>query len=404
MSTLLITRSEQINVHFPQQTSMPFTLPSNSRTMASHAGPGSASDQHQWHESVLSTRSLSYVSNADMETSLRSGTGTSTSHSGPPVRKSTLTSIADAEDDDDNDNDIYDEPAMDLSSSTEDLPSSSQPQTRPTSTRPTLPITVSSSALFRLPRELRELIYTHLLSAPLGLGFSFPTDRQTRDVHPAILATCRAVHAETAAVLYSRNRLIFSHPSDANMFRHALASEQHAASMSALILRVKNTDSRLWTAYFNSTCAKRSLVRDYPELRSLVVRFRGPRFNPVASHEQNAAHWLRDQKLHELIVSVRKCVRDTKIELCVRVPSDWRMEAWDAACARAAEVWDAAEARAAVGVHVEAGAETRGERGGEGGVSLTVNPELLSVEPLMTRRDGSMFLFGVWLGLETEGT
>jgi len=88
---------------------------------------------------------------------------------------------------------------------------------------------------------------------------------------------------------------------------------------------------KLWTAYFNSAYAERSLVRDYPNLKSLLLRFRGPRFQPLFSQEQNASLWLKDPKLQEVIVSVRQCVQNVRVELCVKVPDQWKMENWESA-------------------------------------------------------------------------
>ena len=335
------------------------------------AGPP-AVDTHQWHESVLSTRSLSYVSMAG-DSPL---TPTRAGFSIPPTRKSTLASI-----DDYSDSEIL---AM----------------TQTIQAPPPLPPSVANSPLFRLPLELREHIYLHLLHS--ALGFNFPSDHSSTACTPSILRVCRAMHAEATPLLYTTNKLIFSHPSDANMFRRALASEL-STYLSTIVLRVKNTDTKLWTHYFNTHAAERSLVRDYPHLRTLFVRFRGPRFQPLFSAEQNAVHWLRDPKLHELIPSVRKCVPDVRIGICVRVPEEWDMKAWDKAVERT--VRDGVQQQSAHGGGGGAapwGFVPRpvgeGQRAGE-----ETGQEEASVD-VYRGKNGYAWIWGVWIKLETEGT
>ena len=148
------------------------------------------------------------------------------------------------------------------------------------------------------------------------------------------------------------------------MFRHAIAAPYGASLVQDLVLRIKITDVRLWTNYFNSKAEERSLIKDYPRLQDLTIRYRGPRYNPLLTPEQNVVAWLKDSKLEEVIVSVRGSVSDTKVEICVRVPEDWRTAAWDTMVAKA--------------VH---------ERG----------------EPLKRNKDYT-YILGVWMKLETEGT
>lgn len=234
------------------------------------------------------------------------------------------------------------------------------------SPEPQLPSSVAHCPLFHLPRELREVVYAHVLSSHLGI--QFPSTKQDRQIHPELLRTCRLIYAETAPLLYAANKLIFSHPSDANMFRHALASDSSSA-LGTIIFRVKKDDTRLWTSYFNSTSDERSLVRDFPDVRHLTIRFRGLRYQPLASQEQNAAHWLKDAKLQEIIVSVRKCVPHgtVKVELCVRVPDGWLPASWHWAAVRAA-------------VDQEEGRQHE------------------------LRKQDYLWIHGVWMRLETEGT
>ena len=290
-----------------------------------------------------------------------------------PTRKSTLVSISDAPDDEE------EEEALEMQRARR-RPSTSSTLASPTPAA--LPPSVARCPLFTLPREIREVIYAHVLSS--NLGFSFPSDTLTRDVHPALLRTSRALYAETAPLLYTSNKLIFSHPSDANMFRHAMAAPHAAAQLTSMIVRVKSSDVRLWTAYFNSTADERSLVCDFPLLRTLYLRFRGPRYQTLFSAEQNTVHWLRDQKLLDVILSVRKCVADVRVYLCVRVPDDWSMDAWDAAVERV--------------VTEQHNRDEAVQR-----VVMQQHSQDHNWVPSVTRLMGYVSLYGVWLKLETDG-
>ncbi|KAF2148476.1 hypothetical protein K461DRAFT_271970 [Myriangium duriaei CBS 260.36] len=260
-----------------------------------------------WRESALSTRTLSTAS-------IFPPTDPDTPVNDYPSRKSTLTAIPDLTTDPDHE--MIDTPLSDNPQSTTYQPPSSS-----------LPSTVVNSPLFRLPRELRQAIFSYALTSPLGINF--PTTTLDRSLQPQLLRLCRAVHAETAPLLYGANKLIFSHPSDANVFRHALADTRAtSAHLSALILRIKNTDARLWTAYFNSLAPERSLVKDFPALRILFVRFRGPRYMPHFGPEQNVVNWLRDGKFVEIVPAVRKCRRSGTGMLGRRWWRGWRERRW----------------------------------------------------------------------------
>lgn len=242
-------------------------------------------DPYEWKESVLSTRSLSYISTMDALDSPR-----------PPImRKNTLTSITSSMGDEDYHDALSQVPAN-------------------------LPPSVSSSPLFRLPRDLRLQVYSYLMTSPTNIVW--PTATQRLDLNPQVLLTCRAVYEEAAYVLYAKNTPCFAHPSDANMFAHALSSRVHATCIPHITLRIRTQDTRLWTGWFNTNAPERSLIRDFPGLRQLTIRYRGPRWQPSLTERQNAELWLKDQKLQEIILSVRKCVAEVRLLLCVRLPED----------------------------------------------------------------------------------
>lgn len=183
-----------------------------------------------------------------------------------------------------------------------------------------LPSSVINSPLFRLPLELRQLIYSYTLCSTTS-EIPWPASHQTINITAPLLRTCKAVYGESAEVLYTLNNLSFAHPSDCNMFRHALASP-FAELLPHFTLRIRAQDTRLWTSYFNSNAAARSLSRDFPSLRELTIRFKGVRYQPQFSEEQNALTWLKDPKLQEIILSVRKCINTVKILVAVKLPKE----------------------------------------------------------------------------------
>ncbi|PSK51933.1 hypothetical protein B9Z65_3200 [Elsinoe australis] len=320
------------------------------------SAPAAPSDTYQ--ESVLSTRTLSYTSVAAQ-----------TDPRNPTSRKSTLTAIPDTTT---LDIEMTHSSSASSSTSTGTTPSSLAPIPSPD-----LPTSVSLSPLFRLPRELRQQIYTYLLSS-LPLGINFPASSLDRALTPQLLRVSRPLYTETLPVLYATNKLIFSHPSDANIFSHALANASTVRTFtSELILRVRNSDARLWTAYFNSNSEERSLMRDFPALRKVTVRFRGVRYAGHLGPEENAMAWLREKSLVEVVTSVRKCA-EVWVEICVKVPEGWKVESFE---------------RALEGV-VRGGRGRRGEEQREE-----------QREDVGRRKNGaSWFWEGVWVKVETEGT
>lgn len=51
-------------------------------------------------------------------------------------------------------------------------------------------------------------------------------------------------------------------------------------------------------------------MRDYPYLRGVSVKYVGLRYERRYTEEQNAHLWLKDPRLQELVLSVRKCSGD----------------------------------------------------------------------------------------------
>ncbi|KAF4550608.1 Hypothetical protein D9617_16g013960 [Elsinoe fawcettii] len=295
-----------------------------------------------FRESVLSTRQLSYTSTTEPTT--------------PASRKSTLTAIPDA--------DIE----MTLSS--------------PSSTYAPSPSPTPSSPLFRLPQELRAQIWTYLLSSH-PLGINFPSAHLDRALSPQILRLSRPIAAEALPILYGGNRFIFSHPSDGNVFAHCVADARAVRGfVSELILRVKNSDAKLWTGYFNTNDETRSLVRDFPGVKKVTVRFRGPRYAGHMTAEENAMAWLREKTLLEVVMSVRKCGVEVYLEICVKVPEGWRSDAFERGLEQVV--------RGVMRVRRERGEEVMGDEG----------------EGVVRRRDkrGNLWWEGVWVKVETEGT
>ncbi|KAF2770892.1 hypothetical protein EJ03DRAFT_349921 [Teratosphaeria nubilosa] len=239
-------------------------------------------DPYAWRESVLSTRSLSYLSNADTF--------------GPPSRRGTLHSLGlDSDADDDlmmagtsNHNPMHEERMLDGI--------------------PELPESVAESLLFTLPREIRDRIYAFALtSQELPVEWPpLPGMAPRHGIQAQLLRTCRIMHREAAPLLYSSNLLMFHHPSDANMFARALADPVLARKyVQHVSLQIKAGDTRLWMPFLTSTREERGLKADFPGLRQLEVRYRSNRWNQHQSVEQNLKTWSEDLRLGEIVDGLR---------------------------------------------------------------------------------------------------
>jgi len=106
-------------------------------------------------------------------------------------------------------------------------------------------------------------------------------------------------------MLYTWNRLVFHHPSDANMFVHACTEQQLAQKISNLGLTIRAQDTRLWMPYIMSRDRHRSLEADFPSLRELHVRFRSAEWRQDLSPENNMRLWSEDSLLHEVVDGIR---------------------------------------------------------------------------------------------------
>lgn len=165
-------------------------------------------DPYQWRESVLSTRSLSYLSTADalgspgLTTQSRSG---SLSYFTNRARRNTIDSDSD-----------YD---LEMSGT--------GAEERELNAIPELPDSVANSVLFTLPREIRDRIYSFSMTTQNFVPIEWPPLSYgviPYGIQPQLLRTCRIIHEEVAPLLYSLNIMTFHHPSDANMFVRAFAS------------------------------------------------------------------------------------------------------------------------------------------------------------------------------------
>ena len=135
---------------------------------------------------------------------------------------------------------------------------------------------VTKSPLFRLPRELRDVIWSFCLIAQDPIRW--PSDECNADLTPALLATCKKVKAETLPILYGRNVLNFAHPSDANMFLwvHSGSFDDEVRPLNGqlatrLLLNCRDVDVPVWNTYLGSTSSSRSLLHDYPRLQVLHI-------------------------------------------------------------------------------------------------------------------------------------
>lgn len=254
--------------------------------MANHRPPAIVpTDPYTWHESVLSTRTLSYISQADalgspghapnspFHTHSRNN---SVAHAfRAPTRQSTM--------------DDGLEYGLEMA------------RTRRLEDISELPDSVARSRLFSLPREIRDRIYLFCLTARAGECVEWPNMPQARPLYmaPQLLRTCKLIYAEATSVLYTSNRLSFAHPSDANMFVRAMSSP--IGTVTFLNLHIKAQDTRLWMPYLTSTDKTRSLKADFPNLKELVVRYKSNKWQHALPPDANLRHWADDLRLDELI-------------------------------------------------------------------------------------------------------
>lgn len=236
------------------------------------ATPG---DPYEWRESVLSTRSLSYLSNMPR------------SRSGSLNLQRSLTRYS-----------------TDMTDSTDDGIEMANHDTELRDI-PELPDSVVDSILFRLPREIRDRVYGFCLTADGGVPVEWPTQWKMYGLQPQLVRTCRIVYEEAAPLLYTLNNMTFHHPSDANMFVRAISSPDFSRDITALSLHIKAQDTRLWMPYLTSRDPSRSLKADFPSLRSLNIRFRSNKWSHTIPPEANLKLWSEDSRLDEVIDGLR---------------------------------------------------------------------------------------------------
>lgn len=162
--------------------------------------------------------------------------------------------------------------------------------TRSSSTQP-------SCALFRLPRELRDRIYAHLLTAPTAL--LLPSDAQSLHLTPALLRTCRQLYSEATPLLYSLNRFTFAHPSDLAAFR-SLSDALHSPALTSVALRVRERELRLWKRYLEGADRSYCVAADLPHVRHLVVFLRQGWWSAATDVEANLRAWLQNARVRAL--------------------------------------------------------------------------------------------------------
>ena len=146
--------------------------------------------------------------------------------------------------------------------------------------------TVGSSPLFRLPGEVRVMIYTLLLVSDTAtkdplvfanmagyhsyeskLG-NLPTHGlPPRSLHPAVLRTCRLVRFEARPILYRRNKFIFTNTRSAHAVRR-YADQEMTPFLTHITLRL---NVRLNAYQPRYGFRGRTFIADYPNLRKLKV-------------------------------------------------------------------------------------------------------------------------------------
>lgn len=137
----------------------------------------------------------------------------------------------------------------------------------------------SFSLLLSLPRELRDRVYKYALVLDRPVCWPNPPFPKSDNGH-GLLTTSRQVYEEAAPILYSKNKFLFSHPSDITMFR-VVASQKYSEGITCAYLRITDKNLRLWTTYLGSRRQERCLKNDLPKLKHLWIYLsRGPHIGP----------------------------------------------------------------------------------------------------------------------------
>lgn len=217
----------------------------------------------------------------------------------------------------------------DTASSIYSTPSSTQPQSSVAvmgseAEVEMLPKSVAASPLFRLPRELREIIWAYCLVGQWPI--LWPSETNDTGLAVQLLRVCHTIYSEAAPMLYSNNTLNFQHPSDANMFHWAHNerlgisnsgdAEQYSMSnisilspgktITRLLLNIRDRDVRLlWTAYLGSSSPIRSLLHDYPNLQTLHVTLQSRYWDLFpGTPEDKFRRWTQDRSLKEVCLNM----------------------------------------------------------------------------------------------------
>jgi hypothetical protein len=241
-------------------------------------------DHGEWRESVLSTRSLSYMSTADAANPRdRSMSRGMTYPRRPgPVRQAT---------------EMTDDSDYSLEIAQRDIELNDIPE---------LPESVAESPLFLLPREIRDRIYSFCLTAREGEPLEWPTEHLQCGLQPQLLRTCKIIYNEAGPMLYTLNDMTFHHPSDANMFVRAVSSQRFSHHVSKLSLHIRATDTRIWMPYImTSRDRHRGLEYDFPHLRELSIRIRSNKWQHNLSPEANLKIWSEDERFDEIVDGIR---------------------------------------------------------------------------------------------------
>lgn len=169
-----------------------------------------------------------------------------------------------------------------------------------------------------LPRELRDKIYYYTLARQQT--FCWPSKRNTANLCPALLATCKQIYQEATPVLYTANSFAFAHPSDCCVFRW-LMDHNHARAISKVTFRIAERDLRLWATYIEANNTIRSLAHDLPNIKLLYLHLRQNWWNNNVGPEQNLKVWHLNRHLKQICVLLRQRTTAEVVVVCsVRIP------------------------------------------------------------------------------------
>ncbi|KAF2830942.1 hypothetical protein CC86DRAFT_462965 [Ophiobolus disseminans] len=169
----------------------------------------------------------------------------------------------------------------------------------------------TSSPLLRLPTELRNAIYTHMIGTIILTPGLMSIKDPRLIIELSLLRTCRQTHRETALLPFQLNTFGSVLPGMEHFFAKLNAQQRNAVQRVRLSLYLRDT----WMKFFSGEVSQRplSFVALLPGLQRLVLRL-----NIWHGSDEAITHALKE-------LSLWRCAGcSPRLEVLVRRHSVWR--------------------------------------------------------------------------------